>query len=88
MGEVGADGLLYHEEIGAYAKEQHIDNLYTLGTLATHSSAIFGHGAEHFDQIETLLQKLDECVTSNSTVLIKGSRFMKMERVVTHLLKP
>jgi UDP-N-acetylmuramoyl-tripeptide--D-alanyl-D-alanine ligase len=87
MGEVGSDGPAYHVEIGAYAKQHGIQFLYTLGQLARHSSDAFGSGATHFEQIEPLLEKLDESVTSTSTVLIKGSRFMKMERVVAHLVK-
>jgi UDP-N-acetylmuramoyl-tripeptide--D-alanyl-D-alanine ligase len=88
MGEVGKDGPVFHQEIGSYAKQHGVDALYTLGELASHSSSTFGQGAQHFDQIGALLKNLDDCVTSNSTVLIKGSRFMKMERVVAHLVSP
>jgi len=86
MGEVGNDGPAYHVEIGAYAKQQGIPVLLTLGQLARHSSDAFGAGATHFDQIEPLLARLDACTTNSSTVLVKGSRFMKMERVVAHLM--
>ena len=86
MGEVGADGPAYHVEIGAYAKENGIDLLLTLGQLAQYSSTAFGQGAAHFEQLEALLQSLDACLTGTSTVLVKGSRFMKMERVVAHLI--
>jgi len=88
MGEVGAEGSAYHEEIGAYAKQCGIDTLYTLGRLVAHSSTMFGDGAHHFDQIEPLLKNLESAVTSSSTVLVKGSRFMKMERVVANLINP
>lgn len=88
MGEVGADGALYHEEIGLYAREHGIDRLLTLGQLAQHSSKAFGKGASHFEQIGALLNCLDTELTSAMTVLVKGSRFMKMERVVAHLMKP
>ncbi len=86
MGEVGSDGPAYHEEIGSYAKQRGLDQLYTLGELACHSSTSFGDGACHFADIDGLLQRLDVCVDSKTTVLIKGSRFMKMERVVTYLM--
>jgi UDP-N-acetylmuramoyl-tripeptide--D-alanyl-D-alanine ligase len=86
MGEVGEEGSAYHDEIGAYAKRHGVDVLYTLGSLAAHTSTAFGQGAHHFEQLEPLLKILDNSVTSSTTVLIKGSRFMKMERVVTHLL--
>lgn len=94
MGEVGADGPAYHVEIGAYAKQHGIPVLLTLGQLAQHSSSAFGSGATHFETLELLLQKLDGVLAgatlANSaaavSVLVKGSRFMKMERVVTHLM--
>jgi UDP-N-acetylmuramoyl-tripeptide--D-alanyl-D-alanine ligase len=86
MGEVGSDGPAFHVEIGAYAKQHGISLLVTLGQLALNSRDAFGHGASHFEQIEPLLKKLDECVTPASTVLVKGSRFMKMERVVAYLM--
>ncbi len=86
MGEVGSDGPAYHSEIGRYAHERGVQMLLTLGTLAQHSSAVFGSGAQHFGQIEQLLPALDACADSAATILVKGSRFMKMERVVTHLI--
>lgn len=87
MGEVGAEGLAFHAEIGAYARARGIAQILTLGSLAQHSAIAFGEGARHFDQIEALQAALDSCVSPSSTVLIKGSRFMKMERVVAHLTK-
>lgn len=86
MGEVGNDGRQFHEEIGAYAQERGIEQLFTLGDLARHSSSAFGANARHYDDIQHLLQALDGMLTPASSVLVKGSRFMKMERVVQHLL--
>ena len=86
MGEVGADGPAYHVEIGAYARQQGIQKLLTLGQLAKHSTDAFGASAAHFDEIGALQDSLDACLTGSGTVLVKGSRFMKMERVVAHLL--
>lgn len=86
MGEVGSEGRQFHEEIGAYAHERGIDELFTLGDLARHSSTAFGPRARHFDQIDSINAALDALLAPTSTALIKGSRFMKMERVVQHLL--
>ena len=86
MGEVGNDGKKFHEEIGAYARGRNIEHLYTLGDLARHSSSAFGARAKHYDNIEQLQQALLGMLTPTTTVLVKGSRFMKMERVVHHLL--
>jgi UDP-N-acetylmuramoyl-tripeptide--D-alanyl-D-alanine ligase len=86
MGEVGNDGPAYHVEIGEYARQHGIPTLLTLGELTKHSNQAFGAGATHFDQLEPLLKKLDDCLAPDATVLVKGSRFMKMERVVTYLM--
>jgi len=86
MGEVGNDGPKYHQEIGAYARQRGITNFLTLGALAIDASKTFGAQAQHFNDIAALLAAVDSIMTSTTTVLVKGSRFMKMERVVKHLV--
>jgi UDP-N-acetylmuramoyl-tripeptide--D-alanyl-D-alanine ligase len=85
MGEVGTQGQQFHEEIGAYAKSRGIDTVLTTGELTRHMVA---SGAQHYEQFDELLAALDSQLgsKSNATVLVKGSRFMKMERVVQHLI--
>ena len=84
MGEVGAQGKEFHEEIGAYAASRGIETVLATGELARHLAA---SGARHYEQFDELLAALDEKLGGNTkaTVLVKGSRFMKMERVVQHL---
>ena len=84
MGEVGAQGKEFHEEIGAYAASRGIETVLATGELAR---ALSASGARHYEQFDELLAALDEKLggNTNSTVLVKGSRFMKMERVVQHL---
>ena len=86
MGEVGNDGPQFHDEIGTYAKAQGIDYLFTLGELAQHSSHAFGAHATHHHDIDMLNHAVETMLTPTTTVLVKGSRFMKMERVVQYLL--
>lgn len=86
MGEVGSEGRQFHEEIGNYARESGIDYLLTMGELARHSADAFGAKAKHHANLEVLMQALDTIVTEQATVLVKGSRFMKMERLVHHLV--
>ena len=86
MGEVGNEGRAFHEEIGAYARSRGIEQVLTLGELAQHTGSAFGARAKHYDDIDSLNQALAALVTPAATVLVKGSRFMKMERVVQHLL--
>ncbi|WP_323143044.1 UDP-N-acetylmuramoyl-tripeptide--D-alanyl-D-alanine ligase [Massilia phyllosphaerae] len=87
MGEVGTQGPEFHEEIGAYAAHRGIDTVLATGDLARHMT---GSGAQHYEQFDDLLAALDKQLGSKSdaTVLVKGSRFMKMERVVQHLITP
>ncbi|WP_338770878.1 UDP-N-acetylmuramoyl-tripeptide--D-alanyl-D-alanine ligase [Massilia sp. METH4] len=82
MGEVGAQGKEFHEEIAAYAAGKGIEQVLVTGELAQHMS---GH-AHHFKEFDALLAAVDAAATPHATVLIKGSRFMKMERVVQHLI--
>ena len=83
MGEVGTKGREFHEEIGAYAQTQGIEQVLVTGELAAHMK---GASIRHFEQFDALLAAVDAAVAPNATVLIKGSRFMKMERVVQHLI--
>ena len=83
MGEVGSDAELRHAEIGAYAKAKGIHAFYCLGEHMQHAAK--AGGGRHFASIEALLRDLRPAVTADSTVLVKGSRFMRMERVVNAL---
>ena len=85
MGEVGAQGPAYHREIGAYARERGIDRLYALGAMSTEAVAAFGSGAVHFADADALAAALVPDAGRGVTVLVKGSRFMRMERIVAAL---
>jgi UDP-N-acetylmuramoyl-tripeptide--D-alanyl-D-alanine ligase len=80
MGEVGPQGPQFHREVGDYARAKGVDRLLVLGEATPHAVAAFGAGARHFDAVDDLVAALEA-----KTVLVKGSRFMKMERVVAAL---
>jgi len=94
MGEVGTQGRQFHEEIAAYAAARGIERVLVTGELTRFMLGAQGvPGAQsavvqHFEQFDELLAALDTALgsTSDATVLVKGSRFMQMERVVRHLL--
>ena len=89
MGEVGDDGPAFHREVGAYANERGIDALYTLGDAARDSAAAFGARALHSADVAELVRALaGGGYGAGATILVKGSRFMQMERVVAALTNP
>ena len=85
MSEVGDEGPDFHSEIGRYAKERGIASVLALGESTAHTVAAFGQGARHFATIEDLAAALERIRDVGTTVLVKGSRFMRMERVVAAL---
>ena len=85
MGEVGNQGPEFHAEVGAYAAERGIESLFTLGDLCVHSAQAFA-AARHFADMASLLAAVTAQVGEFQSVVVKGSRFMKMERVVEALL--
>jgi UDP-N-acetylmuramoyl-tripeptide--D-alanyl-D-alanine ligase len=84
MGEVGNQGAAFHTEAGEYAQQHHIEHVLTLGELSRHTAAACAN-AVHCQTMDELLQRVDRLLPSLSTVLVKGSRFMRMERVVQSL---
>ncbi len=85
MGEIGAQGPAFHREAGVYARACGIDRLLAAGTAAAEAAAAFGAGAEHFPTVEALADHVRAAARVGTTVLVKGSRFMRMERVVAAL---
>lgn len=88
MGELGIDAAAYHYSIGQQAAQAGVDTLLALGELSRQTVAGFGSRAQHFVDLDTLLEKAKDCLGKNVSVLVKGSRFMRMERVVEHLQEP
>ncbi|OYY20638.1 MAG: UDP-N-acetylmuramoyl-tripeptide--D-alanyl-D-alanine ligase [Polynucleobacter sp. 24-46-87] len=102
MGEVGDQGPTFHEEVGAYAAEQGISKLFALGEQCKFAVQSFNNsqktqltgGATHFTTLDGLLEELTEALVDQESskqvhldILVKGSRFMRMERVVQALLE-
>jgi UDP-N-acetylmuramoyl-tripeptide--D-alanyl-D-alanine ligase len=81
MGEVGNEGPRFHAEIGNYARERGLDLVLTLGQLSAASAEQFGAG-RHFTDIQALNAAVLEALPRMGSVLVKGSRFMRMERVI------
>jgi len=103
MGEVGNQGPEFHREVGAYAAEQGVTKLFALGEQCQFAIKGFEDvqknkltiaSAKHFSEIDSLIVQLRNALHAQSTgsnehlnILVKGSRFMRMERVVQALLE-
>ncbi|MFT2090155.1 UDP-N-acetylmuramoyl-tripeptide--D-alanyl-D-alanine ligase [Paraglaciecola sp. 2405UD69-4] len=88
MGELGEKARFYHEQVGEYAKEKGIDQLFSLGVLSQSASDVFEDQGKHFSGLEQLVEYVNQNVTTEKcdiSILVKGSRSAKMELVVAAL---
>jgi UDP-N-acetylmuramoyl-tripeptide--D-alanyl-D-alanine ligase len=88
MGEIGQTSAQLHDEVGGYAKSQGIDQLFALGAMSEVAARNFGEGAQHFAKVEDLVAALRRVLAPDTVVLVKGSRFMRMERVADAIALP
>jgi len=86
MGELGEAAAEIHRQVGRLAKQLGIEHLYAVGPLAREAAETFGEGAQHFTDHEALIAALGKRLRADMTVLVKGSRLMKMERVVAGIV--
>ena len=81
MGEVGDQGPQFHDEAGRHARARGIEKLFTLGDQSRKAATAFGE-AHHFDDMSELATAVVAELHHAGSMLVKGSRFMRMERVV------
>ncbi|MDP3331220.1 MAG: UDP-N-acetylmuramoyl-tripeptide--D-alanyl-D-alanine ligase [Methylococcaceae bacterium] len=86
MAELGNDADTWHIWAGKVARVMGVDEVFTVGELASLAAASFGVGAEHFSNEQALIETVILQLRPGVNVLVKGSRCMAMERVVTVLL--
>lgn len=83
MGEVGSDAPVRHRELGEYAKAQGITQVFGMGEHC--AQAMQAAGGQHFSDLSSLIAAVRQAMSADAVVLVKGSRFMQMERVVDAL---
>jgi len=88
MKELGDDASELHREVGEAARASGVDRLFAYGDLASSAVEGFGENARWYGSIEILVDELSEALTADVNVLVKGSRSMRMERVVDALREP
>jgi len=86
MAELGAATDAEHKVLGEQAAKRGVKALYACGEHANLVASAFGEGAIAFETQEALLEQLDKDDLSG-TILVKGSRSARMERVVAALHK-
>ncbi|MFZ2541236.1 MAG: UDP-N-acetylmuramoyl-tripeptide--D-alanyl-D-alanine ligase [Gallionella sp.] len=86
MGELGDDAAMLHAKIGSEARRAGIEGFFAIGELSVNAVREFGSGGQHFERIEDLESALEKELGGSVTMLVKGSRFMKMERVVERFM--
>ena len=85
MGEVGNEGPAFHAEVGDYAAERGIQHFWCAGSACLDAARAYGASARHFNTSAELIAALTEQPDAQN-ILVKGSRFMKMEQVVSALM--
>lgn len=85
MGELGDYATDLHREAGESARRHGVERLYGLGENCRHAVDGFGSGARHFNSPEALLAAVKPVMAKDVTILVKGSRFMAMDRIVASL---
>jgi len=85
FGELGADSERLHTQMGIDARKAGVERLWTVGVQSENACETFGDGAQHFDDVEALEAMLKQTITKDVTCLIKGSRFMKLDKLADSL---
>ncbi|MCZ6808416.1 MAG: UDP-N-acetylmuramoyl-tripeptide--D-alanyl-D-alanine ligase [Proteobacteria bacterium] len=86
MGELGEDEVLLHKAVGRAARRLGIDRLLATGVLSQNTVKTFGSGGQWYEDLDGLIEEIQRSATEDTNILIKGSRFMQMERVVEALI--
>lgn len=85
MGELGSNAADLHVDAGIYAKQVGVDSLFSYGKLAEKAAKEFGRNGFCYDKHEDMIDALRDELSQDVTLLVKGSRSMRMENIVDAL---
>lgn len=88
MKELGDDAAELHREVGEAVRTSGVNRLFAYGDLAASAAEGFGENATWYASIDVLVDELCKAMSSDVTLLVKGSRSMRMERIVDALSEP
>ena len=86
MGELGVESKDYHSQIGEYARQHEIHQMFCVGQESQYACNAFGSAGRHYTDKQTLVDDVIAWLsthTKTTTILVKGSRSAKMEQVVS-----
>lgn len=86
MKELGPEEKMLHQTAGESIRKAGIDYLFTYGELSANTASAFGEGAYHFHEQDKLIHALKPFLNNTTTILVKGSRSMRMEKVINELV--
>jgi len=86
IGEMGKESKNIHKQLGKLLKSKNVARVLAIGSDAEYSVELFGKGATFFSSHEQLISTLNHELKGSETVLIKGSRVQKMEKIVAALV--
>ena len=84
MAELGETAPALHREIGEYARDC-CDALFAVGDLSRHAAAAYGERGRFFPELASLQQALEPLLAEDTTLLLKGSRVMELDRLAARL---
>jgi UDP-N-acetylmuramoyl-tripeptide--D-alanyl-D-alanine ligase len=87
MAELGFAADDIHRRVGELARRVGVGRLFALGERSRLAVEAFGRGGRHFDSHEALIEALIDCLHGDMTVLVKGSRVMKMDKIVSGIVR-
>lgn len=86
MGELGSHAEASHLEIGRHARERGVERLFAIGKLSMLAVESFGSGGSWYPDAESLARALLPLLAPEVTLLVKGSRSNRLEKVVAQLV--
>lgn len=87
FGELGDEAEAIHRDMGEQAHDAGVERLFCVGGMSKLAARAFGEGAEHFNDVKQLQTKLEHILDVDVTILLKGSRFMNLDRLADSLAK-
>ena len=85
MAELGPLSKKYHTDIGHYILEKNIDLVMGIGNMTKYLIDVLGTKGLWYPSKEDLLNETNKILKKDTVVLVKGSRFMRMEQIVDRI---